>query len=64
LVGAITLSMVLHFIILYRPFFTVSSSSYSHPDVTYYLFDVGYIPDYTVELGGMAGCRVDGVLLL
>jgi len=56
--------MVLHFIILYRPFFTVSSSSYSHPDVTYYLFDVGYIPDYTVELGGMAGCRVDGVLLL
>jgi Ca2+ transporting ATPase len=31
LVGAITLSMVLHFIILYVPFFTVSFSSYPHP---------------------------------
>lgn len=63
LVGAIGLSMALHFMILYVPFFTVSGISFPRSfrgklTKMCRLYCTGAVRYYTAELAGMAGCSL------
>jgi magnesium-transporting ATPase (P-type) len=58
LVAAITLSMVLHLVILYVPFFTVSSTIYVFRTFIHALVRPDYVCNHASELDRMESCSL------